>query len=156
MKQSLLSASASASAQVTQTLKRPLDSLKRRWQDCQRSSWGTVKPDEDSPFIPQSLNRIERRCRGDDRQGPGATSQGDIQLLARKRPCIEDDGVIEFQSLDEKGCANEAAADRSALVAELRMVSLGGLSQRELRMQDMFAQDTSHAVKQIGADDLNV
>ena len=35
MKQSLLSASASASAHVTQTLKRPLASLKRRWQDCQ-------------------------------------------------------------------------------------------------------------------------
>ena len=38
MKQSLLSASASASAHVTQTLKSPLASLKRRWQDCQGRS----------------------------------------------------------------------------------------------------------------------
>ena len=76
MKQSLLSASASASAQVTQTLKRPLDSLKRRWQDCQRSSWGTVKPDEDSPFIPQSLNRIERRCTQQRERSPAWTVDG--------------------------------------------------------------------------------
>ena len=65
--------------------------------------------------------------------------------------------MVEFQSLDEKGCANEVAAtDGPALVAELRMVSLGGFSQRELRIQDVFVQNTSHAVEQIGADDSNV
>ena len=110
-------------------------------------------------FAPRgrSISGIEHCCGGDDRQRPGATGERDVEFLAGKGRGIENDGVIEFEALDEEGRADEtAAAHGSAPVTELRVVPLGGVSKREIRMQQALLQDTRHAVEQIGPDNLDV
>ena len=70
-----------------------------------------------------SILGIEPCYGGNDCQRPGATGERNVEFLAGKGRRIENDGVIEFEALDEERRADEtAAAHGPAPVTKLRVV----------------------------------
>ena len=87
-----------------------------------------------------SVDGIEDRHRGDDRQRSCPASHCNVQLFLRERGGIEDNGVVEFKTFDQQGCANQLSpSDRAPSITKLSVVLLRCFSKCQFGMQSMLS-----------------